>query len=143
MKSLCCFSPGLKREVVVVLLLVLITICSSCSRYVYYTTDSFSANRDSIKTVQKDSVTTIIRDSVFIEKLSDTVREVRHKFIIKERIIRDTVIVNKTDSVVIEKPMPPVAVEKPLLKKIGDQLAYSALLILAIVFIIKIIKLKL
>ncbi len=84
---------------------------TSCTKHVYVPVETTKSDTVYLNRVQLDSI--YMRDSVFIEKSGDTIREFQYKYIyrLKDRI--DTLYISNTDSIQVPYPVEVVKYKTP------------------------------
>lgn len=85
-------------------------ICS-CRSVRYVPVETVRSDTVYLNRVKLDSV--YVRDSVFIDRAGDTIRELRYRYIYKYKDRIDTVYVAKTDSVQVPYPVEVVEYKTP------------------------------
>ena len=93
------------RHIVFLLLFLAGLAATSCTRHVYVPVETTKSDTVYLNRVRLDSI--YMRDSVFIEKSGDTIRE----FQFKDRI--DTLYISKTDSIQVPYPVEVVKYKTP------------------------------
>ena len=76
---------------------------SSCDVVKYIPVESTRTEKEYIDRWNRDSV--FVKDSVFIFVKGDTVFRDRYKMIYKDRFVKDTVLISKTDSIPVPYPV--------------------------------------
>ena len=99
------------RHIVFLLLFLSGLAATSCTRHVYVPVETTKSDTVYLNRVQLDSI--YMRDSVFVEKSGDTIREFQYKYIymFKDRI--DTLYISKTDSIQVPYPVEVVKYKTP------------------------------
>ena len=85
------------RHIVILLLFLAVLAATSCVRHVYVPVETTKSDTVYMNRVQLDSI--YMRDSVFIEKSGDTIREFQYKYIYRFNDRIDTLYISKTDSI--------------------------------------------
>lgn len=86
---------------------LLVTTLCSCRNVKYFPVETVRADSIFINQVQRDSI--YRHDSIYIHEKGDTVWMEKYKYIYRDKIVRDTMYINRTDT--IRDPYP---VEKEL-----------------------------
>lgn len=86
---------------------LLVTTLCSCRNVKYIPVETVRADSIFINQVQRDSI--YRHDSIYIREKGDTVWMEKYKYIYRDKIVRDTMYINRTDT--IRDPYP---VEKEL-----------------------------
>ena len=99
------------RHIVFLSLFLVGLAATSCTKHVYVPVETTRSDTVYMNRVQLDSI--YMRDSVFIEKSGDTIREFQYKYIyrLKDRI--DTLYISKTDSIQVPYPVEVVKYKTP------------------------------
>ena len=84
---------------------------TSCTRHVYVPVETTKSDTAYLNRVQLDSI--YMRDSVFIEKSGDTIREFQYKYIYRFKDRIDTLYISKTDSIQVPYPVEVVKYKTP------------------------------
>lgn len=84
---------------------------TSCTRHVYVPVETTKSDTVYLNRVQLDSI--YMRDSVFIEKSGDTIREFQYKYIYRFKDRTDTLYISKTDSIQVPYPVEVVKYKTP------------------------------
>lgn len=84
---------------------------TSCTRHVYVPVETTRSDTVYLNRVQLDSI--YMRDSVFIEKSGDTIREFQYKYIYRFKDRIDTLYISKTDSIKVPYPIEVVKYKTP------------------------------
>ena len=84
-----------------------IVLLAGCRSVKYVPVETVRVDTTYINKVQKDSI--YQRDSIYIMERGDTVTVYRDRYLYRDKMVRDTVYVNRTDSVQVPYP-----VERPL-----------------------------
>ena len=90
------------RHIVFLLLFLAILAATSCTRHVYVPVETTKSDTVYLNRVQLDSI--YMRDSVFVEKSGDTIREFQYKYIYRFKDRIDTLYISKTDSIQVPYP---------------------------------------
>jgi hypothetical protein len=87
------------------LLIICCVACfiSSCDVVKHIPVESTRTEKEYIDRWNRDSV--FVKDSVFIFVKGDTVFRDRYKMIYKDRFVKDTVLISKTDSIQVPYPV--------------------------------------
>lgn len=88
-------------------ILLIVAIWSSCSTTRFVPVETVKTDSIYISQVQRDSI--YMHDSIYVHAKGDTVVVERFRYIYRDKLVRDTVYVNHTDT--ISEPYP---VEKQL-----------------------------
>lgn len=93
------------------LVLMVISLCSGCSRRVVYVpAESVSMQRDSVRSAALRVDSVWVRDSVYVERVSgasgDTVRIEHWRDRWRDRVVSDTAVKLRVDSVRVKEPYP-------------------------------------
>lgn len=99
------------RHIVFLLLFLAILAATSCTRHVYEPVETTKSDTVYLNRVQLDSI--YMRDSVFIEKSGDTIREFQYKYIYRFKDRIDTLYISKTDSIQVPYPVEVVKYKTP------------------------------
>lgn len=99
------------RHIVFLLLFLAILAATSCTRHVYVPVETTKSDTVYLNRVQLDSI--YMRDSVFIEKSGDTIREFQYKYIYRFKDRIDTLYISKTDSIQVPCPVEVVKYKTP------------------------------
>lgn len=99
------------RHIVFLLLFLAILATTSCTRHVYVPVETTKSDTVYLNRVQLDSI--YMRDSVFIEKSGDTIREFQYKYIYRFKDRIDTLYISKTDSIQVPYPVEVVKYKTP------------------------------
>ena len=91
------------RHIVFLLLFLAILAATSCTRHVYVPVETTKSDTVYLNRVQLDSI--YMRDSVFVEKSGDTIREFQYKYIYRFKDRIDTLYISKTDSIQVPYPV--------------------------------------
>lgn len=84
---------------------------TSCTKHVYVPVETTKSDTVYMNRVQLDSI--YMRDSVFIEKSGDTIREFQYKYIYRFKDRIDTLYISKTDSIQVPYPVEVVKYKTP------------------------------
>lgn len=96
----------------IVFLLFLIGLAAtSCTKHVYVPVETTKSDTVYLNRVQLDSI--YMRDSVFIEKSGDTIREFQYKYIYRFKDRIDTLYISNTDSIQVPYPVEVVKYKTP------------------------------
>lgn len=119
------------RYVIVALLL----LCIGCTTTKYVPVESVHTEYRDRVNIQRDSI--YLRDSIYIENKGDTIVIERWRDRWRDRIIRDTMSVNTTDTIqhLVEVEKPLAAAQKVKIA-IGN-IAIAAVLVLLLVYFIR------
>ena len=99
------------RHIVFLLLFLAVLAATSCTRHVYVPVETTKSDTVYLNWVQLDSI--YMRDSVFIEKSGDTIREFQYKYIYRFKDRTDTLYLSKTDSIQVPYPVEVVKYKTP------------------------------
>lgn len=99
------------RHIVILLLFLAVLAATSCVRHVYVPVETTKSDTVYMNRVQLDSI--YMRDSVFIEKSGDTIREFQYKYIYRFKDRIDTLYISKTDSIQVPYPVEVVKYKTP------------------------------
>lgn len=99
------------RHIVFLLLFLSGLAATSCTRHVYVPVETTKSDTVYLNRVQLDSI--YMRDSVFIEKSGDTIREFQYKYIYRFKDRTDTLYISKTDSIQVPYPVEVVKYKTP------------------------------
>lgn len=99
------------RHIVFLLLFLTGLAATSCTRHVYVPAETTKSDTVYLNRVQLDSI--YMRDSVFIEKSGDTIREFQYKYIYRFKDRIDTLYISKTDSIQVPYPVEVVKYKTP------------------------------
>lgn len=99
------------RHIVFLLLFLAGLAATSCTRHVYVPVETTKSDTVYLNRVQLDSI--YMRDSVFIEKSGDTIREFQYKYIYRFKDRIDTLYISKTDSIQVPYPVEVVKYKTP------------------------------
>lgn len=99
------------RHIVFLLLFLAILAATSCTRHVYVPVETTKSDTVYLNRVQLDSI--YMRDSVFVEKSGDTIREFQYKYIYRFKDRIDTLYISKTDSIQVPYPVEVVKYKTP------------------------------
>lgn len=93
------------------LFILLMSAICSCRSVRYVPVETTKSDTVYLNRVQLDSI--YMRDSVFIDKAGDTIREFQYKYIYRFKDRIDTLYISKTDSVQIPYPVEVVKYKTP------------------------------
>lgn len=99
-----------RAQFIVVIILLMSAICS-CRSVRYVPVETVRSDTVYLNRVQLDSI--YMRDSVFIEKSGDTIREFQYKYIYRFKDRIDTLYISKTDSIQVPYPVEVVKYKTP------------------------------
>lgn len=99
-----------RAQFIVVIILLMSAICS-CRSVRYVPVETTKSDTVYLNCVQLDSI--YMRDSVFIEKSGDTIREFQYKYIYRFKDRIDTLYISKTDSIQVPYPVEVVKYKTP------------------------------
>lgn len=99
------------RHIVFLSLFLVGLAATSCSKHVYVPVETTKSDTVYMNRVQLDSI--YMRDSVFIEKSGDTIREFQYKYIYRFKDRTDTLYISKTDSIQVPYPVEVVKYKTP------------------------------
>lgn len=99
------------RHIVFLLLFLAVLAATSCTRHVYVPVETTKSDTVYLNRVQLDSI--YMRDSVFIEKSGDTIREFQYKYIYRFKDRTDTLYISRTDSIQVPYPVEVVKYKTP------------------------------
>ncbi len=99
-----------RAQFIVVIILLMSAICS-CRSVRYVPVETTKSDTVYMNRVQLDSI--YMRDSVFIEKSGDTIREFQYKYIYRFKDRIDTLYISKTDSIQVPYPVEVVKYKTP------------------------------
>ena len=99
------------RHIVFLLLFLAVLAATSCTRHVYVPVETTKSDTVYLNRVQLDSI--YMRDSVFIEKSGDTIREFQYKYIYRFKDRIDTLYISNTDSIQVPYPVEVVKYKTP------------------------------
>lgn len=99
-----------RAQFIVVIILLMSAICS-CRSVRYVPVETTKSDTVYLNRVQLDSI--YMRDSVFIEKSGDTIREFQYKYIYRFKDRIDTLYISKTDSIQVPYPVEVVKYKTP------------------------------
>ena len=85
------------RHIVILLLFLAVLAATSCVRHVYVPVETTKSDTVYMNRVQLDSI--YMRDSVFIEKSGDTIREFQYKYIYRFNDRIDTLYISRLELV--------------------------------------------
>ncbi len=88
---------------IICLLTVITGLLSGCARTIYKPVETVRTDSIYISTHKVDTVLT--RDSIYVERLSDTIREVRYKWVYKVREHTDTLWRERHDTISVPYPV--------------------------------------
>lgn len=94
-----------------IVFLLLFLAATSCTRHVYVPVETTKSDTVYLNRVQLDSI--YMRDSVFIDKSGDTIREFQYKYIYRFKDRIDTLYISKTDSIQVPYPVEVVKYKTP------------------------------
>ena len=94
----------------IIIILLMSAICS-CRSVRYVPVETVRSDTVYLNRVKLDSV--YVRDSVFVDKAGDTIREWRYRYIYKYKDKADTLYIAKTDSVQVPYPVEVVEYKTP------------------------------
>lgn len=118
------------------LLIILSLLLAGCKSIQYVPVETVKTEKEYIDRIHRDSIH--VHDSVFVLIKGDTVFRDKFRIVYKDRILRDTAYIHKTDSVQVPYP-----VEKPLSRWQNLKLQIGGFALSAIVVIIIIVVGKL
>lgn len=99
------------RHIVFLLLFLAGLATTSCTKHVYVPVETTKSDTVYLNRVKLDSIH--MRDSVFIEKSGDTIREFQYKYIYRFKDRIDTLYISKTDSIQVPYPVEVVKYKTP------------------------------
>lgn len=99
------------RHIVFLSLFLVGLAATSCTKHVYVPVETTRSDTVYMNRVQLDSI--YMRDSVFIEKSGDTIREFQYKYIYRFKDRTDTLYISKTDSIQVPYPVEVVKYKTP------------------------------
>lgn len=99
------------RHIVFLSLFLVGLAATSCTKHVYVPVETTKSDTVYLNRVQLDSI--YMRDSVFIEKSGDTIREFQYKYIYRFKDRIDTLYISKTDSIQVPYPVEVVKYKTP------------------------------
>lgn len=99
------------RHIVFLLLFLSGLAATSYTRHVYVPVETTKSDTVYLNRVQLDSI--YMRDSVFVEKSGDTIREFQYKYIYRFKDRIDTLYISKTDSIQVPYPVEVVKYKTP------------------------------
>ncbi|WP_419485010.1 hypothetical protein [Barnesiella intestinihominis] len=99
------------RHIVFLSLFLIGLAATSCTRHVYVPVETTKSDTVYMNRVQLDSI--YMRDSVFIEKSGDTIREFQYKYIYRFKDRIDTLYISNTDSIQVPYPVEVVKYKTP------------------------------
>jgi len=99
------------RHIVFLSLFLVGLAATSCTKHVYVPVETTRSDTVYMNRVQLDSI--YMRDSVFIEKSGDTIREFQYKYIYRFKDRIDTLYISKTDSIQVPYPVEVVKYKTP------------------------------
>lgn len=99
------------RHIVILLLFLAVLAATSCTKHVYVPVETTKSDTVYMNRVQLDSI--YMRDSVFIEKSGDTIREFQYKYVYRFKDRIDTLYISKTDSIQVPYPVEVVKYKTP------------------------------
>lgn len=99
------------RHIVFLSLFLVGLAATSCTKHVYVPVETTKSDTVYMNRVQLDSI--YMRDSVFIEKSGDTIREFQYKYIYRFKDRIDTLYISKTDSIQVPYPVEVVKYKTP------------------------------
>ena len=99
------------RHIVFLSLFLVGLAATSCTKHVYVPVETTKSDTVYMNRVQLDSI--YMRDSVFIEKSGDTIREFQYKYIYRFKDRIDTLYISKTDSIQVPYPVEVVKYNTP------------------------------
>lgn len=95
----------IRRLLPIMLIPAAILLTPGCSRKIYVPVESMKIQRDTVTTVRIDHDSILIKDSVTIASRNDTVFKESYRWRIRNRLVRDTLLKTRLDTVYIEKPL--------------------------------------
>lgn len=99
------------RHIVFLSLFLVGLAATSCTKHVYVPVETTKSDTVYMNRVQLDSI--YMRDSVFIEKSGDTIREFQYKYVYRFKDRIDTLYISKTDSIQVPYPVEVVKYKTP------------------------------
>lgn len=99
------------RHIVFLSLFLIGLAATSCTKHVYVPVETTKSDTVYLNRVQLDSI--YMRDSVFIEKSGDTIREFQYKYIYRFKDRIDTLYISNTDSIQVPYPVEVVKYKTP------------------------------
>lgn len=99
------------RHIVFLSLFLVGLAATSCTKHVYVPVETTKSDTVYLNRVRLDSI--YMRDSVFIEKSGDTIREFQYKYIYRFKDRIDTLYISKTDSIQVPYPVEVVKYKTP------------------------------
>lgn len=101
----------MRRACIVIMTIFAVSVIWSCRSVRYVPVETVRSDTVYLNRVKLDSV--YVRDSVFIDKAGDTIREWRYRYIYKYMDKTDTVYIAKTDSIQVPYPVEVVEYKTP------------------------------
>lgn len=114
------------------IILLMSAICSSCHSVRYVPVETVKHDTAYFNKVQRDSI--YLLDSVFVREKGDTVYLEKYRYLYRDKLVRDTLYITKTDSVSVPYP-----VEKELTKWEQVRISVGGYAIVAVIVIILIV----
>lgn len=99
------------KHIVFLSLFLIGLAATSCIKHVYVPVETTKSDTVYLNRVQLDSI--YMRDSVFVEKSGDTIREFQYKYIYRFKDRIDTLYISKTDSIQVPYPVEVVKYKIP------------------------------
>lgn len=99
------------KHIVFLSLFLIVLAATSCIKHVYVPVETTKSDTVYLNRVQLDSI--YMRDSVFVEKSGDTIREFQYKYIYRFKDRIDTLYISKTDSIQVPYPVEVVKYKIP------------------------------
>lgn len=101
----------MRQACIIIMAIFVMSGIWSCRSVKYVPVETTKSDTVYLNRVKLDSV--YVRDSVFVDKAGDTIREWRYRYIYKYKDKTDTVYIAKTDSVQVPYPVEVVKYKTP------------------------------
>nr|DAH02475.1 MAG TPA: hypothetical protein [Caudoviricetes sp.]DAV03536.1 MAG TPA: hypothetical protein [Caudoviricetes sp.] len=115
---------------------MLFVICS-CRTVKYVPVETIKVDTTYINKLQRDSI--YLLDSVYIKEKGDTVFIEKYKYLYRDKLVRDTLYIAKTDSIQVPYPVEKVLTRWQQLKLELGGWALGIIIMVSLVFIIWIV----
>lgn len=89
--------------IVLLVVLFVIALLASCRQVRYVPVVTYKTDSVYVQQVKRDSV--YRRDSIYVHDRGDTVTVYRDRYLFVDKLVRDTLYVNRTDSVQVPYPV--------------------------------------
>lgn len=124
--------------------LAMVCMTLSCTKKIYVPVDRYFIHRDSTRSALHTVDSILMRDSIHIETRGDTVRHTIFRWRYRDRMVRDTLLSIKIDTVSVSTAIPvPAELSTPDRRylRIGKIAAHGSLIIAIVLAIVSILRL--